>query len=146
MKKNTKLQLLRTIAVAFFFASALLFVSSDLNAQDVVPGPNGPPPLCPISTPFTPRLGIGTVNKILIGGNGNNDGTICWNCYNDSVVYGQSKAFNMPVGPYVLGPYAPNFSSRITQDLQNSVMRWQIGIASCYNVINISNGGEIPHL
>jgi hypothetical protein len=141
MKKNTTLnQLLHPVAAFFFLAFALLFSTSTTKAQDVIPGPNGPPPLCSISTPFVPRLGIGTVNKILIGGNGNNDGTICWNCYNDTVVYGQSKAFNMPVGPYVLGPYAPNFSSRITQDLQNSVMRWQIGIASCYNVITWKNG------
>ncbi|MDL5051456.1 hypothetical protein QQ054_36230 [Oscillatoria amoena NRMC-F 0135] len=141
MNKNSiSFKNLYTLAGKIFTASSLLFAAITTNAQDVIPGPGGPPPLCPISTPFTPRLGIGTVNKILIGGNGNNDGTICWNCYNDSVVYGRSKAFNMPVGVYAIGPYAPNFSSRITQDLQNSVMRWQIGIANCYDIISWQSG------
>lgn len=137
MKKNTNLQLLQNFAVAFFFALALLSTPVLLKAQD----PAGPPPeittpLCPVNNiTFTPQLGFGTTNKILIGGTPNNDGTICWNCYNDSNSYGRSRAFNMPSGYYVIGSNTPNFSSRITQDLQNSVMRWQVGQADCYNQI-----------
>ncbi len=137
MKKNTNLQLLQNVAVAFFFVLAFLASPLLSNAQDGQgPPPEIPVPLCPVNNiTFTPQLGFGTINKILIGGSATNDGTICWNCYNDSNSYGRSRAFNISTNPYVSGSNVPNFSARITQDLQSSVMRFQVGQANCYNQI-----------
>ena len=143
MKKQlTNYSLLQNFAVAFFFACAFLASPLLSKAQDGQgPPPELPAPLCPVNNiTFTPQLGFGTINKILIGGSAVNDGTICWNCYNDSTNYGRSRAFNMSTNPYVGGSNVPNFSSRITQDLQSSVMRFQVGQADCYNQILWQNG------
>lgn len=130
-----------TSKLHFAIAVAFLFSASFAKAQD----PQGPPEpvgtYCPVNVlPFTPQIGIGTLNKMIIGGPAGNDGSICWNCYNDSSGYGRARAFNMPNFSYQSGAAVPNFSSRITQDLQRSVMRWQVGVANCYSQISWQNG------
>jgi hypothetical protein len=135
MKQNTKLQLLRTIAVALFFAFALL-ISNPANAQRC--GVNG--------ITFTQQAGFGNNSQIMIGGFGQNDGSICFNCYSDSTVYGRSRIFNRPVGIMPpLGSPVPTWSSRIFQDLPAGILRIQTsGVNNaCYDSVTWNRGLSI---
>lgn len=124
MKKNTSLQLLQNFAVAFFFASALLFSTQAANAQ------------CIANLSYTQQAGFGNNNRIVIGGYGFFDGVIGWNCYSDSSSYGHSRSFNMPNGPFASGFNTPHWSSRIFQDMRAGVFRIQNGQNfTCYDSI-----------
>lgn len=132
MKHNYQnLSLPRKFRTAFFFAFAFLFVSQNSFAQ------------CPVNggVPFTQQMGIGSNNKMILGGYGSNDGTICWNCYNDSTFYGRSRSFNMPSMGFPLGSPVPHWSSRITQDIVGGIFRIQNGLQSvCYDSIQWNGG------
>lgn len=130
----TNYRLLHSIAVAFFFASALLF-SKQSHAQrcDV----NG--------ILFNQQAGFGSNSKIMIGGYGMNDGSICWNCYPDSTVFGRSRIFNRPVGIMPpLGSPVPMWSARIFQDGPANVMRIQTSVLGvCYDSVQWNRGISI---
>lgn len=134
MKKNTTLhQLLHSIAVVFFFASALLFSNYTAHAQRC--GVNG--------ITFTQQAGFGNNSQIIIGGYGQNDGAINFNCYSDSSVYGRSRIFNRPVGMAPpLGSPVPTWSSRIFQDLPAGILRIQTsGVNNaCYDSVTWNRG------
>lgn len=136
MKKSSiKISLLHSIAVAFFFASALLF-STQSHAQrcDV----NG--------VLFNQQAGFGSNSKIMIGGSGLNDGSICWNCYPDSTVFGRSRVFNRPVSIMPpLGSPVPLWSARIFQDGPANIMRIQTSqlIGTCYDSVQWNRGISI---
>lgn len=123
----------RAVSVTFF-ASALLLFATHAKAQLPTPpcGVNG--------LTFNQQAGFGGNNKMIIGGYGQNDGTICWNCYNDSLVHGRSKAFNMPTAPYNPSAPVPTWSARITTDMLADVWRFQVGMDNCYDSISWQNG------
>lgn len=118
------------VTAVFFFAFAFLFASQSSFAQ------------CPVNAvPFTSQMGVGTNNKMILGGYGSNDGTICWNCYNDSNFYGRSRSFNMPSMGFPLGSPVPHWSSRITQDIVAGIFRIQNGQNyTCYDSIQWNGG------
>ena len=135
MKKQlTNYSLLQNFAVAFFFAFALLFTTQNAYAQ------YSPP--CAINPiPSQQQMNFGNNNKIVIGGYGANDGSICWNCYSDSLVYGRSRAFNMPTMGFVAGSPVPHWSSRIFQDIPKQILRIQNGQNwLCYDSIQWNRG------
>lgn len=133
-KQTTKNQLLQNFAVALFFAFAFLFSTQNAVAQFSNP--------CPVNAiPFTQQMGFGSTNKMILGGYGQNDGSICWNCYSDSSFYGRARAFNMPTGSYVAGSPTPDWSSRISQDIVSKVFRIQTGRNStCYDSLQWNGG------
>ncbi len=119
--------MLQSIAVALFFAFAFL-CSTPLSAQRC--GVNG--------ITFTQQAGFGNNSQIIIGGYGQNDGAINFNCYSDSSVYGRSRIFNRPVGMFPpAGSPVPTWSSRIFQDLPAGVLRIQTsGVTyACYDSV-----------
>lgn len=132
MKTNYRNSMpLRKVTAAFFFAFAFLFVSQVSNAQCVINS----------GVPFTQQMGFGANNKMVLGGYGTNDGTICWNCYSDSTFYGRSRAFNMPNSGFLLGAPVPHWSSRITQDMVAGIFRIQNGLQPvCYDSIQWNGG------
>lgn len=126
---------LRNYAGKIFLASAFLLSMYSLKAQrcDV----NG------IS--YTQQAGFGSNSKIMVGGYGMNDGSICWNCYPDSSVFGRSRIFNRPVG--ILPPAGspvPMWSARMFQDGPANIMRIQtsqIGaLGYCYDSVTWNKG------
>lgn len=123
---------LRTIKYGFLTAFVILFTSS-LNAQRC--GVNG--------ITFTQQAGFGNNSQIIIGGFGQNDGVINFNCYSDSTVYGRSRIFNRPVGMMPpAGSPVPTWSSRIFQDLPAGILRIQTsGVNNaCYDSVNWNRG------
>lgn len=92
---------------------------------------------------FTQQAGFGNNSQIIIGGYGQNDGAINFNCYSDSTVYGRSRIFNRPVGmmPPVGSP-VPTWSSRIFQDLPAGILRIQTsGVNNaCYDSVTWNRG------
>lgn len=134
MKKNLLAnQLLHSIAVVFFLASALLFSTNIANAQRC--GVNG--------ITFTQQAGFGNNSQIIIGGYGQNDGAINFNCYSDSSVYGRSRIFNRPVGMMPpAGSPVPTWSSRVFQDLPAGILRIQTsGVNNaCYDSVTWNRG------
>lgn len=125
-------QFLHSIAVVFFLAWALLF-STQSNAQRC--GVNG--------ITFTHQAGFGNNSQIIIGGYGQNDGAINFNCYSDSSVYGRSRIFNRPVGIMPpAGSPVPTWSSRVFQDLPAGILRIQTsGVNNaCYDSVNWNRG------
>lgn len=134
-KTITNLSLLRTFAVAFFVASAFLF-PSQAYAQRC--GVNG--------LTFTQQAGFGSNSQIIIGGFGQNDGAINFNCYSDSTVYGRSRIFNRPVGMLPpAGSSVPSWSSRIFQDIPAGILRIQTSPVSynCYDSVPWNRGLNI---
>lgn len=95
---------------------------------------------------FNQQAGFGSNSKIMIGGYGQNDGSICFNCYSDSTTYGVSRSFNRPVGmlPPVGSP-VPAFSARVFQDLPAGVLRIQTSPVNynCYSTITWNSGVSI---
>lgn len=92
---------------------------------------------------FNQQAGFGNNSKILIGGYGQNDGAINFNCYSDSTTYGVSRSFNRPVG--VLPPSGspvPSWSARIFQDIPAGVLRIQSSPVdyTCYNTVSWNKG------
>lgn len=119
------------ISASFFFAFAFLFVSQISNAQCVINS----------GVPFAQQMGFGANNKMVLGGYGTNDGTICWNCYSDSTFYGRSRSFNMPNMGFPAGSPVPHWSSRITQDMVGGIFRIQNGVQPvCYDSIQWNGG------
>ncbi|KAB2913814.1 MAG: hypothetical protein F9K23_16355 [Bacteroidetes bacterium] len=136
MKKVTKHNSsIKTFAGKIIFASAFLLSVISIKAQrcDV----NG--------ILFNQQAGFGTNSKIMIGGSGLNDGSICWNCYPDSVVFGRSRVFNRPVGIMPpLGSPVPLWSARIFQDGPANVMRIQTSqLGVCYDSVQWNRGISI---
>lgn len=124
--------ILRRYAGVFLLASAFLF-STQSHAQRC--GVNG--------ITFTQQAGFGNNSQIIIGGFGQNDGAINFNCYSDSTVYGRSRIFNRPVGIMPpLGSPVPTWSSRIFQDLPAGILRIQTsGVNNaCYDSVNWNRG------
>lgn len=120
------------VAVVFFLAFAFL-CSTQSHAQRC--GVNG--------ITFTQQAGFGNNSQIIIGGFGQNDGAINFNCYSDSSVYGRSRIFNRPVGIMPpLGSPVPTWSSRIFQDLPAGILRIQTsGVNNaCYDSVNWNRG------
>lgn len=123
---------LQKIPAASLLAFAFLF-SPSLNAQRC--GVNG--------ITFTQQSGFGNNSQIIIGGYGQNDGAINFNCYSDSMVYGRSRIFNRPVGMMPpAGSPVPTWSSRIFQDLPAGILRIQTsGVNNaCYDSVNWNRG------
>lgn len=92
---------------------------------------------------FTQQAGFGNNSQIIIGGYGQNDGAINFNCYSDSSVYGRSRIFNRPVGMMPpAGSPVPTWSSRIFQDLPAGILRIQTsGVNNaCYDSVNWNRG------
>jgi len=120
---------MRTIKGAIILASALLFAPS-LNAQT-----------CGVPLTFTAQEGFGSRNKIIIGGAGNNDASISWNCYPDSFTFGMYRAFNFNTGSVPpAGSSIPTWCSRIFHDPTTGVFRIQNGDASCYDTVEWFGG------
>ncbi len=114
-------------------AGTLLCIVSSINAQRC--GVNG--------ITFTQQAGFGNNSQIIIGGFGQNDGAINFNCYSDSSVYGRSRIFNRPVGVFPpAGSTVPTWSSRIFQDLPTGILRIQTSPVnfSCYDSVNWNRG------
>ncbi len=127
----------RLVSAALFFAVAFLFVSQNSFAQftpcAVTPG-----------IPNAQQMEFGANNKIMMGGYGTNDGSICWNCYSDSTFYGRARSYNMPSMGFPGGSPVPHWSSRIMQDMVSGVFRLQNGQNSvCYDSIQWNNGISI---
>lgn len=124
--------ILRCCAGVFLLAFAFLF-STQSHAQRC--GVNG--------ITFTQQAGFGNNSQIIIGGYGQNDGAINFNCYSDSSVYGRSRIFNRPVGMLPpAGSPVPTWSSRIFQDLPAGILRIQTsGVNNaCYDSVNWNRG------
>ena len=139
MNKTSTLQsIVRIVKGAIILALALLFAPS-LNAQ-----------ACGVPLTFTVQEGFGGRNKIIIGGAGNNDASISWNCYPDSFTYGMYRAFNFNTGiAPPLGSSIPTWCSRIFHDPTTNMLRIENGDASCYDTVewygglNILKTGEV---
>ena len=120
--------------IRLFSLLVLLFLfSTQANAQRC--GVNG--------VTFTQQAGFGNNSQIIIGGFGQNDGAINFNCYSDSNVYGRSRIFNRPVGIMPpLGSPVPTWSSRIFQDLPAGILRIQTsGVNNaCYDSVSWNRG------
>jgi hypothetical protein len=136
-KKTINLKTLLHNAGIVFFVSAFLLTSSTLTAQRC--GVNG--------ITFTQQAGFGNNSQIIIGGYGQNDGAINFNCYSDSSVYGRSRNFNRITGGVIPpgGSPIPNWNSRIFQDLPLGVLRIQTSPISntCYDTVKWNKGMSI---
>lgn len=114
-------------------AFAFLFIMCTVNAQRC--GVNG--------LTFTQQAGFGNNSLIIIGGFGQNDGAINFNCYSDSSVYGRSRIFNRPAGIMPpAGSSVPIWSSRIFQDLPTGILRIQTSpvTLTCYDSVPWNRG------
>jgi hypothetical protein len=136
-KKTINFKTLLCNAGTVFFVSAFLLTSYTLTAQRC--GVNG--------ITFTQQAGFGNNSQIIIGGYGQNDGAINFNCYSDSSVYGRSRNFNRITGGVIPpgGSPIPNWNSRIFQDLPLGVLRIQTSPVSntCYDTVKWNKGMSI---
>ncbi len=124
---------MKTFAGKIILASAFLLSVISIKAQRC--GVNG--------ITFTQQAGFGNNSQIIIGGYGQNDGAINFNCYSDSSVYGRSRIFNRPVGMLPpAGSPVPTWSSRVFQDLPAGILRIQTsGVNNaCYDSVNWNRG------
>ena len=98
---------------------------------------------------FSPEIGIGSLTRIVIGGNSSNDGAINFNAFQSPSTYGQSYATNMPSGPYVGGVGISNSSAQIFLDNNKSLFQFRVGRADCNqpllwnNALNIDLQGNV---
>jgi hypothetical protein len=133
MKKTSINKVLRK-AGKLLAAWAILLSPVPIFSQG---GPPVMPTPCGVNNiSFTQQTGFGNNNRMLIGGYGQNDGTICWNCYSDSSFYGRHRAFNLTSGPINAGAPVPSWSSRIFQDIPRGVLRIQSGFSQCMVYLN----------
>lgn len=133
MKKTVYSQNTLRFVGRTLLAFAFLFIMCTVNAQRC--GVNG--------LTFTQQAGFGNNSLIIIGGFGQNDGAINFNCYSDSSVYGRSRIFNRPVGIMPpAGSSVPIWSSRIFQDLPTGILRIQTSpvTLTCYDSVPWNRG------
>lgn len=151
--KSTKLPIttMKKSAMLIFILLGSFYISI-AQPDTTTTGGGDPYSAAPCDYPnvsFSPEIGIGSLTKIVIGGNSSNDGAINFNAFQSPSVYGQSYATNMPTGPYVGGVGISNSSAQIFLDNNKSLFQFRVGRADCNqslfwnNALNIDLLGNV---